>query len=685
MSHELRTPLNSLLILAKLLLDNAEQNLTDKQREYAATIHGAGSDLLSLINEILDLTKVEAGKMDVHPERLEIADVRSTVERTFNTVAQQKRLEFSFEVDDDVPDAIVTDEQRLHQILKNLLSNAFKFTEKGEVRLRVSRPDSQDVARLGVGADPGAVVFSVSDTGIGIPQDKLMLIFEAFQQADGTTSRRFGGTGLGLSISREIAHLLGGELRVTSEEGAGSTFSLFMPGEYVPREVGIDEGPEPSPFPALTSGDGTRVAEPDPGSEAASALPTSNRLPEELADDRASISPSDRVVLIVGGDPGDVRAAIDAAEPHGFRALGALHGDSGITLAHEYRPDGIVLDLELPAPGAMAVLSDLKRHPATRHIPVVVVAGAESELRREALAAGAYACLDRPGAPEDHGAIFETLSAFAETPARSLLIVEDNQVEREHVAELIAAGDDVTVVAVGSSEEAMAALAERQFDCVVLDLRLPGKTGFDVLEQIKADERSRLTPVIIYTSKDLTRREETRLKKLAETIIVKDVRSPERLLDETALFLHRDETRLPVQQRRLLEGLHQADAVFTGKKVLIVDDDVRNVFALTSVLEGQGMEVRFAENGREGLAALQQDPDVDIVLMDVMMPEMDGYETTEKIRQLPQFERLPIISLTAKAMQGDREKSIASGASDYITKPVNVEQLLSLMRVWLYQ
>jgi signal transduction histidine kinase/CheY-like chemotaxis protein len=678
MSHELRTPLNSLLILAKLLVDNPEENLTDKQRDFATTIHSAGSDLLSLINEILDLSKIEAGKMDVNATAVDLAEVKEAVERTFAPLSQQKGLTFTVEVSEEAPQAIVTDEQRLHQVLKNLLSNAFKFTEEGEVRLRIDRPSPEDIARLGAASDPDAVVFSVHDTGVGIQEDKLMLIFEAFQQADGTTSRKFGGTGLGLSISREIARLLGGELGARSEYGVGSTFSLVLPGTYSPPEVSTNaEVTVQAEAPVI---DADVVVEPHDAAAERILL-----LPNDLDDDRGRIEPDDRVVLIIMPQANEAKVAMAAARAHGFRPLVALHGDAGITLAHEFDPDGIILDLELPGPGGMAVLQDLKRYPASRHIPVHVITEEDPARRREALRAGAFSSIGRPAAQGDYDTTYAAMAQFTERTVRNLLIVEDNDVEREHLTGLIGAGDDVSVVAVGSSEQAEAALGEQDFDCVVLDLKLPGATGFDLLERIKADERSRLTPVIIYTSKDLTRREETRLKKLAETIIVKDVRSPERLVDETSLFLHRVEARLPIEQRRLLEGLHQADAVFNGKKVLIVDDDVRNVFALTSVLEAQGMEVRFAENGREGIAVLDQEPDTDIVLMDVMMPEMDGYETTRAIREMPQFERLPIISLTAKAMSGDREKSIAAGASDYITKPVNTEQLLSLMRVWLYQ
>ncbi len=667
MSHELRTPLNSLLILSKLLADNSDGNLSAEQVEFAHTINQAGSDLLALISDILDLSKVEAGKMEVHPSHLPMTEVVAGVERAFRPVAEQKGLTFDVEIADDAPAALFTDEQRLQQVLRNLLSNAFKFTQEGSVGLRVAATDE-----VGYDGTQHSVSFTVSDTGIGIAADQLRLIFEAFQQADGTTSRRYGGTGLGLSISREIGHLLRGEIRVHSVEGEGSSFTLLMPAAYEP--------------PAVAAPASEPLAE-EPGDLAAELLETVDAAEEELleppeataSDDRDRIAHGDRVVLVVG-ERDEAARALAAVRERGLRGLVAVGGPAGLALAHEHAPDAIVL--AAATSDAALLLDQLKHHPKTRHIPVCVVG--EPDARQTALRAGAARFVERPA---DRAAIDGALAELADLldrAAKRVLVVEDDEAARASVAQLIG-GDDVEVIGVGSSEEALDALAEAPFDCVVLDLKLPRSTGFELLERVKADPRHRDLPVIIHTGKALTRREETRLKRFAEAIVVKDAASPERLLDETALYLHRSPADLPADSRRLLEQLHQADAVLHGRRVLIVDDDVRNVFALTSVLEGRGMTVVFAENGREGIEALDADGDVDLVLMDLMMPEMDGYEAMTAIRAREEHRALPIIALTAKAMQGDRERSIAAGASDYITKPVDPDQLLSLMRVWLYR
>ncbi|HTN22993.1 MAG TPA: response regulator, partial [Solirubrobacteraceae bacterium] len=668
MSHELRTPLNSLLILSKLLAENPEENLTEKQIEFASTIHVAGTDLLTLISDILDLSKIEAGKMEIIPGPLALESVRDYVDRAFGSVAEQKGLEFVVDVAEDAPPTVFTDEQRLQQVLRNLLSNAFKFTEAGQVRVELAQAPAPYELRV-----------TVTDTGIGIAEDKLRLIFEAFQQADGTTSRRFGGTGLGLTICREIALALGGEIGVESEPGTGSAFTLLLPAYVAP--------PQPPPEPAaLTTG--APAPTPAPATSPAPAAPqrgageieNPDDDPLALADDRALITDSDRVALVIDDDPEAATRTLVQAREHGFRAVVASRGNIGLTLAHEISPDVIVL--ATPVRGGAGILDQLKHHPRTRHIPVHVIG--EAPHRHDALRAGAAGFLTRPAYAEELRSAFVAAADFLDRGVRHLLIVDDDEAERMSVSELVGSGDDVEVTAVGSSEEALAALEERRFDCIVLDLKLPKMTGFTLLDHLKADERHRDVPVIIHTGRQLTRREETRLRRYADSIIVKDASSPERLLDETALFLHRAETAMPPATRRVLEHLHTADAVLHEKRVLIVDDDVRNVFALTSALEARGMIVRFAENGREAIESLDADPGVDLVLMDVMMPEMDGHETTIALRADERFAELPIISLTAKAMKGDREKSIAAGASDYITKPVDIEQLISLMRVWLY-
>jgi HAMP domain-containing protein/signal transduction histidine kinase/CheY-like chemotaxis protein len=673
MSHELRTPLNSLLILSKLLADNPEHNLSERQVEFAQTIHQAGTDLLALISDILDLSKVEAGKMEVHPASLPLNQVRDYVDRAFRSVAEEKGLEFVVEVGEDAPQAVVTDEQRLQQVLRNLLSNAFKFTDSGSVELRMTKAEA-----------PYAVAFTVKDTGIGIAADKLQLIFEAFQQADGTTSRKYGGTGLGLNISREIAKLLQGTIKVSSTPGEGSEFTLLLPAAIEPTpDEPDDDGASalrPAGPPVVLLPAAERVATAPGGDGDGMPGPISMIDAPSLAqpiDDREDLVAGDRVLLVVDPDEDAGKASAERARERGFKVVLARGGPAAMGLAHEYGPDAVLLDVD--AEGRL--LQTLKQEPRTRHLPVIAVGSPDG--RQEALRCGAAAYLERPADAGELGAALGDLVSFLDRPTRHLLVVEDDDAERSAVCELVG-GEGVEVTQAASSEEATAELERRVFDCIVLDLKLPKTQGFQLLETIKGDERHRDTPVIIHTGKALTRRDETKLQRYAETIIVKDAGSPERLLAETSLHLHRPESSLRDEDRRRLESMHQADAVLQGRTVLIVDDDVRNVFALTSALEARGMTVRFAENGREALEQLDADNAVDLILMDVMMPEMDGYETTRAVRQIPELENLPIIALTAKAMKGDREKSIESGASDYITKPVDVEQLLSLMRVWLY-
>jgi HAMP domain-containing protein/CheY-like chemotaxis protein len=691
MSHELRTPLNSLLILSKLLTDNKDGNLSPRQIEYAKTIYSSGSDLLSLINDVLDIAKVEAGKMEVNAVDTPIGELNASLERSFRPVAEEKKLDFKVEVQPDVPKMIYTDGQRVEQVLKNLLSNAFKFTEDGSVSLMVRKAENnRRFIQPALNSGP-VIAFAVSDTGIGIANDKQRLIFEAFQQADGTTSRKFGGTGLGLSISREIARLLGGEIRVESAPGKGSTFTLFLPERYR-EEPGQHHSPEYGSQPAEEAPRTPRITAtptwrptPSQGSRIHSPPPRTERRAAQyvVEDDHEHIEPGDRAVLIVENDANFARVLLNMARDKGFKGIVCLDGDSGLAAAHEYRPDAITLDIDMPGLDGWKVLERLKHHPSTRHIPVHIISGIER--RQQGLKAGAMAYLAKPVSKEALDDAFSRIATFIDDIPKHLLVVEDDENQRNAIVDLIA-HEDVEITAVESAEKAMEELSSgKHYDCVVLDLGLRDMSGFDFLEKVKSDPDKTELPIIVYTGKQLTSQEETRIKKYAETIIVKDVRSPERLLDETALFLHRVEAKLPEQKRKMLEQLHDADAVIAGKKVLIVDDDVRNIFSLTSVLEDHGMTVRFAENGKDALSALSEDPEVDAVLMDVMMPEMDGYQTMRAIREMPQYKSLPIIALTAKAMKGDREKCIAAGASDYITKPVDTEQLLSLLRVWLYK
>jgi len=658
MSHELRTPLNSLLILARMLQDNKDSNLSDKQVEYAKTIHSAGTDLLNLINEVLDLSKVEAGKIEIYAQDIPVQEILKVIDQTFGPVAQQKGLDLKLEVDPEVPITIRTDGQRLQQVLRNLIGNAFKFTEQGAVTVHVHQPPTgaayQSLA-LSAASDK-VIAFSVMDTGIGISRDKQQLIFEAFQQADGTTSRKYGGTGLGLSISRELARLLGGEVAVQSEPGKGSTFTLFLPNEYegAPAEV-RSEVYIPPPTEALPEG--------------------------EVEDDRNLLQPQDRVLLIIEDDPTFARTMLDMARDRGFKGVIALRGDIGLTLARRLLPSAIMLDLQLPVMDGLRVLEHLKAHPQTRHIPVHVLSGLDRKL--EGLSRGAVAYVDKPVSKERLDETFGQIEGFLRRKASKLLIVEDDERERNVIVDLIGS-EGVETTAVGTIDAAMTKLEEDRFDCIVLDLSLHGGSGFDLLERMSRKPDLKAIPVIVYTGRDLTSQEETRLKKYARSIILKDARSPERLLAETTLFLHRIEADLSPPKRKMLHEAQSPDTVFKDRKVLIVDDDVRNIYALATVLEDAGMNVVFAENGREGIEVLKATPGIGIVLMDVMMPEMDGYETMRRVRAMPEYTTLPILALTAKAMKGDREKCLEAGASDYVTKPVDPDQLLSLMRVWLY-
>ncbi len=677
MSHELRTPLNSLLILSQILTENAEGNLTSKQVGFAQTIHSSGSDLLDLINDILDLSKIESGTMAVDITTVPFGEVRKFVDSTFRQVADLKGLQFQVDVDPALPPALQTDSKRLQQVLKNLLSNAFKFTERGSVSLKASlatggwNPEQEIL-----NAANAVVAFSVRDTGIGIPKEKHGVIFEAFQQGDTGTSRKFGGTGLGLSISRQITRLLGGEIRIDSDPGMGSTFTLYLPVIYPLQPV-------EEPGISLTALSG--VAELEPAKAvptAASRVLLSPVVEREVADDRGAIEQGDRVLLIAEDDPNFAQILLDLARDRGFKGVVANRADRALTLAKEYQPTAVTLDLRLPDADGWTILDRLKHDPGTRHIPVHIISVEENW--RRGLRLGAIDFLVKPASRESLSQALTTLHEFVDRPVKRLLVVEDDAVARESIVELIGDGD-VHTTTVGSGEEALAKLQEESFDCMVLDLGLPDMTGFQLITRVKSEIGLRKLPTIVYTGKQLTRREDAELRRLAESVVIKDAGSPERLLDETALFLHRVTASLPDGKRRMLEQLHRTDPTLTGRKVLIVDDDVRNIFALTTFLERSEMEVSYAESGRDGIARLQEAGDIDVVLMDVMMPEMDGYETMRAIREHARFRQLPIIAVTAKAMKGDREKCIEAGASDYIAKPVDMEQLLSLLRVWLYR
>jgi CheY-like chemotaxis protein len=691
MSHELRTPLNSLLILAQQLSDNPEGNLSSKQVEFAKTIHGSGSDLLTLINDILDLSKIESGTVTLDVSEYRFSNLRNYVDRTFRHMAEAKHLGFTVELADNLPTAVMTDTTRLQQVLKNLLSNAFKFTSHGNVSLTISLVTSgwtADHPHL-LHAD-AVLAFSVRDTGVGIPADKLQLIFEAFQQADGSTARKYGGTGLGLSISRELARLLGGEIRVESTVNVGSTFTLYLPYNRAgfinyeqtrqpqPARLAPPQ-PQPSTAPAPTT---LLEAEPETITTVAVSDPSGSLVEyAAMLDDRGLIVPGDPSVLIVEDDERFAKTLLDFAREKNFKGIVTHRGDSALSLARDYLPSAILLDIDLPDIDGFTVLDRLKRDPSTRHIPVHVMSSLRE--RERALRQGAISYINKPVSREMLQEEFKRIQKFLMGGKRSLLVVEDDMAQRESIVGLI--GDsDVRIVTAEDGKSALEALAQQHFDCMVLDLTLPDISGFDLLDQIGKQQALRDLPIVIYTAQELSRKEVTKLKRYAKTIVVKDARSPERLLDETALFLHRSQASLPETQRRMLEEIHAADGGLAGRKVLIVDDDLRNIFALSSLLERQQMQVLFAENGRDGIEVLEKDPTIEIVLMDIMMPEMDGYDTMRAIRRIPKFKSLPIITLTAKAMKGDRDKCIAAGASDYITKPVDVAQLLSMMRVWLH-
>jgi len=670
MSHELRTPLNSILVLGQQLTDNPDGNLTAKQVEFARTIHGAGTDLLNLISDILDLSKIESGTVSVEAEEVFFASLLDMVARPFRHEAENRRLGFEVHSDPHLTRSLVTDSKRLQQVLKNLLSNAFKFTEQGGVRLDVTLATggwSDDHPILNAAAS--VVAFEVTDSGIGIPAEKQRIIFEAFQQADAGTSRKYGGTGLGLAISRELASLLGGEIQLRSAPGKGSTFTLYLPQTYV----------GPSVATAAMLDRKTRSSAPP---LQLSAVRATEVAVEHVPDDRENLQPDDAILLIVEDDPHYARVLCDLSHDTGFKVLVAMKGAEALALAREFHPTAVSLDVFLPDMLGWTVLNHLKQDPATRHIPVQMLTLDED--RHHGLARGAFAFVTKPTTPEGLGAALTRIKEYTTPRRKRLLVVEDNPAEQLSIRELLGY-DDIDVSVAASGNGALNILNEQPFDCVVLDLRLPDMSGFDVLERLRDNEALSDLPVVVFTGKELSSEEDARLHTLARSVVVKGVESPERLLDETALFLHRVVADLPPEKQKMLDRLHRSDDALVGKKVLVVDDDVRNIFALSSVLERRGMTVLTAGTGREAIATLESTPDLAIVLMDIMMPEMDGYETMQVIRQNTSFRRLPIIALTAKAMKGDREKCLEAGASEYLAKPVNTEQLLSALRMWLHR
>jgi CheY-like chemotaxis protein/signal transduction histidine kinase/HAMP domain-containing protein len=682
MSHELRTPLNNLLILAKMLAENSERNLSPKQVKYAETIHTSGTDLLALINDILDLSKIESGKMDVEVGSVRFNELEDYCARTFRHVADGKGLEFAIEVDPKLPDSIHTDAKRLQQVLKNLLSNALKFTAQGFVKLRIERAgEGWRPTHPVLGRAKTVVAFSVIDTGIGIPKEKQKIIFEAFQQADGTTSRKYGGTGLGLSISRELARLLGGEIALESAPGQGSTFTLYLPQTYlgavvqpksdsvaplssvetVPEEARIDLILPPKPKPAT-------------------AGLSDEELAEMIDDDRNAIQPGEAVLLIIEDDPTFARILLEMAHERDLKALVAFRGNTALSLAREFKPAAITLDILLPDMVGWSILDRLKHDPATRHIPVHIISGDEN--RRRSLGLGAMTHLEKSLTKDSLERAFDFIGETARRRSRQLLILSSNEGESEAIR-MATGGNDLDILEAATGAEALALIGRQNVDGIAMTLQLSDTSAPAFIENLQKTATQHIPPVIVFASEGLSDADAREIRRLARASVVRYASSFERLLDESVLLLHRNEADLSDGQRSLLAELRQKDIVLAGRKVLVVDDDLRNIFALTSLLEEHNIHVVHAENGRAGIELLRQNPDVHAVLMDIMMPEMDGYETMRAIRQIPQFHSLPIIALTAKAMKGDREKCLEAGASDYVTKPVDLDHLFSVLRVWI--
>ena len=685
MSHELRTPLNSILILSQLLTGNKDGNLTEKQVESAKAINSSGSDLLSLINEILDLSKVEAGKIDLHVEDVHFDDIEADLNRLYQNIATERGLTFQIIKAGNIPRSIESDSQRLQQILRNLLTNAFKFTHEGAVTLNIAPPSAETAKRLGKPRE-SLVAFHVKDDGIGIKEEQQLAIFQAFQQADGSTSRKYGGTGLGLSISKELTHLLGGEIMLKSEEGKGSTFSVILPLVYQKADA-ADQHPEPVeavPVKALAE----EKIQPQPSlepipdvSEKVSILPDKPETESYVEDDRHNIAAEDRTLLIIEDDRAFAGVMRDFGRERGFKCIVAETGEVGLHFADYYKPSAIILDIGLPGIDGWTVMERLKDNPSLRHIPVHFMSANDANL--DAMRMGAIGYLTKPVDMEKLDRAFNNIEDIISKPVKKLLVVEDDAIQQESIRQLLGE-NDIHIVTVPTGKDALEELESKYYDCMVLDLGLEDMTGFELLEQIRRSEKAARVPIIVYTGRELTKEEEKVLNQYAESIIIKGVKSPERLLDESALFLHRVEANLPVEQRGMLKAVHDKESVLHSKKILLVDDDMRNVFALSNILEDKGMDIVIARDGMECLEKLKENVDTDLVLMDIMMPRMDGFEAMQEIRKQKVHEKLPIIALTAKAMKGDRSKCIEAGANDYLAKPVDTEKLLSMLRVWLY-
>ncbi|QXG45198.1 response regulator [Pseudomonas viridiflava] len=662
MSHELRTPLNSSLILAKLLAENPTENLTAEQVKFAESIYSAGNDLLNLINDILDISKVEAGKLEVRPENSSVSRLVEGLRGLFQPLATEKRLQFTVEMQAGAPTMLYTDRQRLEQILKNLLSNAIKFTETGTVSMIVSRQPGSGIA------------FTVRDSGIGIAEEHQQSIFEAFRQADGTTNRRYGGTGLGLSISRDLAALLGGSISVTSAPGQGSIFTLVLPEQYVEQSTEA-QGANIAAVVSTPVMPAPAVARPvvEPVVVRDEAIPV-------FDDDRDKAPFDKRCILVIEDEVRFAQILFDLAHELGYYCLVAHAADDGFNLAARFTPDAILLDMRLPDHSGLTVLQRLKELAPTRHIPVHVIS--VEDRQEAALHMGAIGYAVKPTTREELKDVFAKLEAKLTQKVKRILLVEDDALQRDSIARLIG-DDDIEITAVGFAQEALDLLRDNIYDCMIIDLKLPDMLGDELLKRMSTEEICSFPPVIVYTGRNMTRDEEAELMKYSRSIIIKGARSPERLLDEVTLFLHKVESQLSNERQKMLKTARSRDKVFEARKILVVDDDVRNIFALTSALEHKGAVVEIARNGLEAIAKLNEVEDIDLVLMDVMMPEMDGYEATIEIRKDPRWRKLPIIAVTAKAMKDDQERCLQAGSNDYLAKPIDLDRLFSLIRVWL--
>ncbi len=664
MSHELRTPLNSLLVLAQYLFSNKDENLNSEQLEATAIIQSSGEDLLNLINDILDLSKIEAGRMSINIEKVILSELAGSISANFKHLTYDKGLELAVTIDEALPASIRTDQQRFVQIIRNLISNAIKFTNNGSIKVDFRRPSAEtDLLRSGLEPEKSIAVL-INDTGIGIPEDKHSEVFEAFQQVDGSTSRQFGGTGLGLSISRELVKLLGGEIQLRSVEGKGSTFTIYLPEELHIESETVDLQTVRVNTPPTNNIEPRLLTRPAPS----------------IKDDRDDIKDNDKTLLLIEDDLNFAEILYKFGHERGFKCIHSGDGETGLKLSLEYKPDAIILDMKLPGIKGWDVLETLKSNPLTRHIPVHIMSVMDEKI--DAYQSGAIGYIKKPVNMEQIQQTFTKIEDLISRTIKKLLVVEDNEVLRKHIVELIG-NSDVKVHEVTNGNDAIEEIKSNKYDCVILDLKLPDISGFEVLKILDESEAA-IPPVIIYTGRELTREEEYKLQEYASSIIIKGVRSEERLLDETALFLHRVVDDLPQNKKEMISRLYDVEAIFKGKKILLADDDMRNVFAVSKVLEAKGMDVHKAADGEKALAVLDEMPDMDLVLMDIMMPVMDGYETIDSIRSQERFRKLPIIAITAKAMKEDFEKCISAGANDYLPKPIKIEKLLSLMRVWLY-